>query len=550
MSTIPDERLALIFTCCHPALSLEAQVALTLRLLGGLTTPEIARAFLVPRRRWRSGSSAPSARSATPGSPSACRRTTRCPSGSTAVLAILYLIFNEGYSDASRTSSAPRRSGSAAMLAALMPDEPEVLGLLALMLLHDSRADARSTTTGGSSCSRTRTARAGTGPRSPRGGCSSRRRCGGGGPGRTSSRPRSPPATPAATSDWPQIVALYGELLRLQPSPVVELNRAVAVAMAAAPSRPRRGRRDRRARRLPVSPLDARGPAPPPRRHDEARVAYERALELDATEAERGSSSAAVAAQPGIAATASISSSAPGTASAETSTSVLAGRASPKNSWRTGLIFARSSMSSRKDDLEDVGEAAAGGLQAQLHVAKDLARLLDDVALADELPLGVDRDDPGDEQQPAGADRIGVVADRLGQPFDSQFLPVMAHERTIQSPVEPQFVDFQDVRAFELAAGVNGRPLFGEGAMLNLIEFEPGSTVPLHSHEHEQLGIVLQGVQVLIVDGKEHALGPMQGYVLPGGVEHSAYCGPEGALVLDVFRPVREDYRERWHSLP
>jgi quercetin dioxygenase-like cupin family protein len=115
--------------------------------------------------------------------------------------------------------------------------------------------------------------------------------------------------------------------------------------------------------------------------------------------------------------------------------------------------------------------------------------------------------------------------------------------------VEPQFVDFGGLRRFELAPGVSARPLFGEGAMLNLIEFEPGSTVPLHSHEHEQLGIVLQGVQVLIVDGEEHPLEPMQGYVLPGGVEHSAYCGPDGALVLDVFRPVREDYRERYAAL-
>ena len=63
-----------------------------------------------------------------------------------------------------------------------------------------------------------------------------------------------------------------------------------------------------------------------------------------------------------------------------------------------------------------------------------------------------------------------------------------------------------------------------------------------------ELGLVLRGTQVLIVDGVEHAMGPMHGYVLPGGVEHSAYCGPEGALVLDVFRPVREDYRERWHN--
>ena len=110
---------------------------------------------------------------------------------------------------------------------------------------------------------------------------------------------------------------------------------------------------------------------------------------------------------------------------------------------------------------------------------------------------------------------------------------------------EPQFVHFDDVRAFELAKGVSGRPLFGEGAMLNLIDFEPGATVPLHSHEHEQLGIVLHGMQALVVDGEAHELGPLQGYVLPGGVEHSAYCGPDGATVVDVFRPVREDYVER-----
>ena len=114
--------------------------------------------------------------------------------------------------------------------------------------------------------------------------------------------------------------------------------------------------------------------------------------------------------------------------------------------------------------------------------------------------------------------------------------------------MEPQFVHFPDVKAFELAAGVSGRPLFGEGAMLNLIEFEPGAVVPLHSHPHEQLGLVLRGMQALVVDDVPHELGPMEGYVLPGGVEHSAYCGPEGALVLDVFSPVREDYRERWQA--
>ena len=110
--------------------------------------------------------------------------------------------------------------------------------------------------------------------------------------------------------------------------------------------------------------------------------------------------------------------------------------------------------------------------------------------------------------------------------------------------MEPQFVQLDEVRAFELVAGVTGRPLFGEGAMVNLIRFEPGATVPAHSHPHEQLGIVLEGMQALVVDGVAHELGPLQAYVLPGGVEHSARSeGP--CLVLDVFQPVREDYRER-----
>ena len=116
--------------------------------------------------------------------------------------------------------------------------------------------------------------------------------------------------------------------------------------------------------------------------------------------------------------------------------------------------------------------------------------------------------------------------------------------------MEPQFVRFDDIRPFELVAGVTGRPLFGDGAMINMIELEVGSVVPLHSHPHEQLGIVLRGMQALVVDGVAHEFGPMEGYVLPGGVEHSAYCGPEGALVLDIFCPVREDYRERWNALP
>jgi quercetin dioxygenase-like cupin family protein len=114
--------------------------------------------------------------------------------------------------------------------------------------------------------------------------------------------------------------------------------------------------------------------------------------------------------------------------------------------------------------------------------------------------------------------------------------------------VEPVFVRFDDIRSFQLADGVSGRPLFGERAMLNMIEFGPAATVPLHSHPHEQLGLVLRGMQALVVDGVAHDMGPMEGYVVPGGVEHSAYSGPEGALVLDVFQPVRDDYRERWEQ--
>jgi quercetin dioxygenase-like cupin family protein len=112
--------------------------------------------------------------------------------------------------------------------------------------------------------------------------------------------------------------------------------------------------------------------------------------------------------------------------------------------------------------------------------------------------------------------------------------------------MEPQFVRFDDVASFSLVEGVEGRPLFGEGAMINVIEFGPGSTVPAHSHPHEQLGVVLRGMQALVIDSVAHELGPMEGYFLPGHVEHSAYCGPEGATVIDIFCPVREDYRERW----
>lgn len=106
-----------------------------------------------------------------------------------------------------------------------------------------------------------------------------------------------------------------------------------------------------------------------------------------------------------------------------------------------------------------------------------------------------------------------------------------------------QFVSLSELRRFTLAEGITAQAVFGEGAMLNLVELAPGARVPRHNHPHEQLGVVLRGELTLeSVDG-EHVLRPMDAYALPGEIEHGAVAGPEGALVLDVFQPIREDYR-------
>jgi RNA polymerase sigma-70 factor, ECF subfamily len=241
---IPDERLELVFMCCHPALAIDAQVALTLRAVAGLTTEEIARAFLVPAETMKRRLTRAKSKIKVAGIPFGVPVASQLPERLAAVLAVVYLIFNEGYSGpgqpAESLASEAIRLGQ--VLAALLPAEPEVLGLLALMLLHDARREARFD---GQDLvllpdqdqsrwdwrqiteARDLLDRALLDPALQQ-----------------APTARGPYALQAAVAslqaetplDWPQVAALYGELADRTGSDVVRLNRAVAIAEAGDPA--------------------------------------------------------------------------------------------------------------------------------------------------------------------------------------------------------------------------------------------------------------------------------------------------------------------------
>ena len=276
-TSIPDERMELVFTCCHPALSLEAQVALTLRTLGGLTTEEIARAFLVPEPTMAKRLVRAKRKIAAAGIPFRVPPPHLLPDRLAAVLAVVYLIFNEGYGGRGDLAAEAIRLGR--VLAELMPDEPEVHGLLALMLANDARRDARFED-GAVVLLRDQDRTLWDLDQIEEGRAELDRALALRGRGAYVLQAAIAVLHTEEPRDWPQIAALYGELGRLTGSPVVELNRAAAVAEAG----------DAEAALALVERLDLEGyhylhatRAELLRRLDrvdEARAAYERALEL------------------------------------------------------------------------------------------------------------------------------------------------------------------------------------------------------------------------------------------------------------------------------
>jgi predicted RNA polymerase sigma factor len=284
-STIADERLELIFTCCHPALAVEAQVALTLRTLGGLTSQEIARSFLVTEDTMKRRLSRAKAKIKTTAIPFAVPADHRLPDRLAAVLAVVYLIFNQGYPDRSDLATEAIRLGR--LLADLMADEPEVYGLLALMLLHDSRRQAR--VVDGQLIPLGEQDRSRHDQTQVQQGRIALERA-------LALRPAAGPYVLQAAIaslqaeqkiDWHEVALLYERLEHLTGSPVVGLNRAVAIAEAGMP--------ERALQLVDALELGDYRYLPSTRaellrrlgRSDEARLAFAHALRLATTDAER-----------------------------------------------------------------------------------------------------------------------------------------------------------------------------------------------------------------------------------------------------------------------
>jgi RNA polymerase sigma-70 factor (ECF subfamily) len=228
-TTIRDERLELIFTCCHPALALDAQVALTLRTLGGLSSEEIARAFLVPEQTMAKRLVRARVKIKAAGIPFRVPPAHLLPDRLVAVLAVVYLIFNEGYGGRGDLADEAIRLGRA--LAELMPDEPEAHGLLALMLLNDARRDARFAD-GKLVLLRDQDRSLWNGEQIAAGRTALERALALGGRGAYVLQAAIASLHLDEPQDWPQLAALYGELARRTGSSVVELNQAAALAEA------------------------------------------------------------------------------------------------------------------------------------------------------------------------------------------------------------------------------------------------------------------------------------------------------------------------------